>query len=319
MLNQTNYYYDLSTIDTGNNTIIDNDIKIRSILSNCEQFMRRRFNSIFKYNRKLVLFLVIALYLSFFQSLRKAYDLIIIPLQSRTTDVSFILYLWIIITNRNTYSIDDEQYVCSKRKDNVTSHLLTSEISLSFLSIAHKYSLSNTIIVSIKSLSINCTQGETFKEYTVLTLLAMYRRLYGINVVVFTNDTNTIQVSKEFGFIDHRIIHYNEYGLPYLKYLFLDAMTVSKTRLYTYINADIFVNINILQAAEAYYQYRKDGVLIERITNKQWLLCSRVFVTKSIIHASNVTQRMDIDELARKHSIQRLRVARAIVQNWKMN
>ena len=319
MLNQTNYYYDLSTIDTGNNTIIDNDIKIRSILSNCEQFMRRRFNSIFKYNRKLVLFLVIALYLSFFQSLRKAYDLIIIPLQSRTTDVSFILYLWIIITNRNTYSIDDEQYVCSKRKDNVTSHLLTSEISLSFLSIAHKYSLSNTIIVSIKSLSINCTQGETCKKYTVLTLLAMYRRLYGINVVVFTNDTNTIQVSKEFGFIDHRIIHYNEYGLPYLKYLFLDAMTVSKTRLYTYINADIFVNINILQAAEAYYQYRKDGVLIERITNKQWLLCSRVFVTKSIIHASNVTQRMDIDELARKHSIQRLRVARAIVQNWKMN
>lgn len=318
MLNQTNYYYDLSTIDTGNNTIIDNDIKIRSILSNCEQFMRRRFNSIFKYNRKLVLFLVIALYLSFFQSLRKAYDLIIIPLQSRTTDVSFILYLWIIITNRNTYSIDDEQYVCSKRKDNVTSHLLTSEISLSFLSIAHKYSLSNTIIVSIKSLSINCTQGETCKEYTVLTLLAMYRRLYGINVVVFTNDTNTIQVSKEFGFIDHRIIHYNEYGLPYLKYLFLDAMTVSKTRLYTYINADIFVNINILQAAEAYYQYRKDGVLIEKITNKQWLLCSRVFVTKSIIHASNVTQRMDIDELARKHSIQRLRVARAIVQNWKM-
>ena len=318
MLNQTNYYYDLSTIDTGNNTIIDNDIKIRSILSNCEQFMRRRFNSIFKYNRKLVLFLVIALYLSFFQSLRKAYDLIIIPLQSRTTDVSFILYLWIIITNRNTYSIDDEQYVCSKRKDNVTSHLLTSEISLSFLSIAHKYSLSNTIIVSIKSLSINCTQGETCKEYTVLTLLAMYRRLYGINVVVFTNDTNTIQVSKEFGFIDHRIIHYNEYGLPYLKYLFLDAMTVSKTRLYTYINADIFVNINILQAAEAYYQYRKDGVLIERITNKQWLLCSRVFVTKSIIHASNVTQRMDIDELARKHSVQRLRVARAIVQNWKM-
>ena len=285
MLNQTNYYYDLSTIDTGNNTIIDNDIKIRSILSNCEQFMRRRFNSIFKYNRKLVLFLVIALYLSFFQSWRKAYDLIIIPLQSRTTDVSFILYLWIIITNRNTYSIDDEQYVCSKRKDNVTSHLLTSEISLSFLSIAHKYSLSNTIIVSIKSLSINCTQGETCKEYTVLTLLAMYRRLYGINVVVFTNDTNTIQVSKEFGFIDHRIIHYNEYGLPYLKYLFLDAMTVSKTRLYTYINADIFVNINILQAAEAYYQYRKDGVLIERITNKQWLLCSRVFVTKSIIHA----------------------------------
>ena len=319
MLNQTNYYYDLSTIDTGNNTIIDNDIKIRSILSNCEQFMRRRFNSIFKYNRKLVLFLVIALYLSFFQSLRKAYDLIIIPLQSRTTDVSFILYLWIIITNRNTYSIDDEQYVCSKRKDNVTSHLLTSEISLSFLSIAHKYSLSNTIIVSIKSLSINCTQGETCKEYTVLTLLAMYRRLYGINVVVFTNDTNTIQVSKEFGFIDHRIIHYNEYGLPYLKYLFLDAMTVSKTRLYTYINADIFVNINILQAAEAYYQYRKDGVSIEKITNKQWLLCSRVFVTKSIIHASNVTQRMDIDELARKHSIQRLRVARAIVQNWKMN
>ena len=317
MLNQTNYYYDLSTIDTGNNTIIDNDIKIRSILSNCEQFMRRRFNSIFKYNRKLVLFLVIALYLSFFQSLRKAYDLIIIPLQSRTTDVSFILYLWIIITNRNTYSIDDEQYVCSKRKDNVTSHLLTSEISLSFLSIAHKYSLSNTIIVSIKSLSINCTQGETCKEYTVLTLLAMYRRLYGINVVVFTNDTNTIQVSKEFGFIDHRIIHYNEYGLPYLKYLFLDAMTVSKTRLYTYINADIFVNINILQAAEAYYQYRKDGVLIERITNKQWLLCSRVFVTKSIIHASNVTQRMDIDELARKHSVQRLRVARAIVQNGR--
>ncbi|KAK8809459.1 hypothetical protein WA171_001037, partial [Blastocystis sp. BT1] len=133
----------------------------------------------------------------------------------RTTDVSFIL---------NTYSIDDEQYVCSKRKDNVTSHLLTT----------HKYSLSNTIIVSIKSLSINCTQGETCKEYTVLTLLAMYRRLYGINVVVFTNDTNTIQVSKEFGFIDHRIIHYNEYGLPYLKYLFLDAMTVSKTRLYTY-------------------------------------------------------------------------------------
>ena len=123
--------------------------------------MRRRFNSIFKYNRKLVLFLVIALYLSFFQSLRKAYDLIIIPLQSRTTDVSFILYLWIIITNRNTYSIDDGQYVCSKRKDNVTSHLLTSEISLSFLSIAHKYSLSNTIIVSIKSLSINCPQGET--------------------------------------------------------------------------------------------------------------------------------------------------------------
>ena len=230
--------------------------------------MRRRFNSIFKYNRKLVLFLVIALYLSFFQSLRKAYDLIIIPLQSRTTDVSFILYLWIIITNRNTYSIDDEQYVCSKRKDNVTSHLLTSEISLSFLSIAHKYSLSNTIIVSIKSLSINCIQGETCKKYTVLTLLAMYRRLYGINVVVFTNDTNTIQVSKEFGFIDHRIIHYNEYGLPYLKYLFLDAMTVSKTRLYTYINADIFVNIKILQAAEAYYQYRKDGVLIERITNK---------------------------------------------------
>ena len=171
--------------------------------------------------------------------MKKAYDLIIIPLRSRTTDVSFILYLWIIITNRNTYSIDDEQYVCSKRKDNVTSHLLTSEISLSFLSIAHKYSLSNTIIVSIKSLSINCTQGETCKEYTVLTLLAMYRRLYGINVVVFTNDTNTIQVSKEFGFIDHRIIHYNEYGLPYLKYLFLDAMTVSKTRLYTYINADI--------------------------------------------------------------------------------
>ena len=90
----------------------------------------------------------------------------------------------------------------------------------------------------------------------------MYRRIYGINVVVFTNDTLTMIVAKEFGFIEKRIIHHNEYGLPFLKYLFLDAMKVSHTRLYTYINADIFVNNKILQAAEAYYHYRKDGVVI---------------------------------------------------------
>lgn len=134
--------------------------------------------------------------------------------------------------------------------------------------IAPKYSLSNTVIVSVKSLSLCCLHGNTCKEYTILTLLAMYRRLYGINVVVFTNDTFTMRVAKEFGFIEERIIHHNEYGLPFLKYLFLDAMKVSHTRLYTYINADIFVHNKILQAAEAYYQYRKDGVLIERITNK---------------------------------------------------
>ena len=42
-------------------------------------------------------------------------------------------------------------------------------------------------------------------------------------------------------------------------------MKVSQTRLYTYINADIFVNNKILQAAEAYYHYRKHGVLIVEI------------------------------------------------------
>ena len=128
--------------------------------------------------------------------------------------------------------------------------------------IAPKYSLSNTVIVSVKSLSLCCLHGNTCKEYTILTLLAMYRRLYGINVVVFTNDTFTMRVAKEFGFIEERIIHHNEYGLPFLKYLFLDAMKVSHTRLYTYINADIFVHNKILQAAEAYYRYRKHGVLI---------------------------------------------------------
>ena len=116
--------------------------------------------------------------------------------------------------------------------------------------------------MSVKGLSVACFQNETCKEYTILTLLDMYRRLYGINVVVFTNDTNTMRVSRGFGFTDQRIIHYNEYGLPFLKYLFLDAMKVSKTKLYTYINADIFVNIKILQAAEAYYHYRNDNVFI---------------------------------------------------------
>lgn len=94
-----------------------------------------------------------------------------------------------------------------------------------------------------------------------MTLLATYRKLYGIRVIVFTNDTTTRRIGHEFGFISLPIIHHNQYGMPILKYLFLDAMKTSKTRLYTYINADILVNIKILQAAEAYYHYRKDHVI----------------------------------------------------------
>ena len=214
-------------------------------------------------NSSIVLLFLTVLFLSHLQS-KKDYDSITTPLSSRTTYVSFVLYQIDTITTRNTYSIDDEQYLCSKRKANGTSHVLTGDIKCSFLSVARKYSLSNTIILSVKQLSINCLHGQTCKEYTILTLLAMYRRLYGINVVVFTNDSFTMKVVREFGFIHHRIIHYNEYGLPFLKYLFIDAMKVSQTRIYTYINADIFVNIKILQAAEAYYHYRQDGVLIEK-------------------------------------------------------
>ena len=197
------------------------------------------------------------------QSLLNLNDDVIITLSSRTVKASFILYYSRLFIIRNTYPVDEEQFICSKRKANATSYVLTGDIKCSSLSVAHKYSLSNTIIISIRQLSINCLHGQTCKEYTILTLLAMYRRLYGINVVVFTDDSFTMKVVREFGFIDHRIIHHNEYGLPFLKYLFIDAMKVSQTRIYTYINADIFVNIKILQAAEAYYHYRQDGVLIE--------------------------------------------------------
>ena len=42
-------------------------------------------------------------------------------------------------------------------------------------------------------------------------------------------------------------------------------------------------------------------------------MCSRVYVTRHIIDADNVTERMDIDELARMHEICHLRHIRAIV------
>ena len=216
------------------------------------------------FNTILFVFLVVVQSLSHWLSMNKDYNMNSATVSSRITNVSFVLYQIEMITNRNTYSIDDEQYLCSKRKANGTSHVLTGDITYSFLSVAQKYSLSNTIILSVKRLSISCLHGQTCKEYTILTLLAMYRRLYGINVVVFTDDSFTMKVVREFGFIDHRIIHHNEYGLPFLKYLFIDAMKVSQTRIYTYINADIFVNIKILQAAEAYYHYRQNGVLIEK-------------------------------------------------------
>ena len=46
---------------------------------------------------------------------------------------------------------------------------------------------------------------------------------------------------------------------------------------------------------------------------KQWLVCSRVYVTNHIIDADNVTERIDIDELAGMNTILKLRSATGIV------
>lgn len=87
--------------------------------------------------------------------------------------------------------------------------------------------------MSVYKISDSCLRNETCKEYTCLTLLATYRKLYGIRVIVFTNDPTTRRIGHEFGFISLPIMHHNQYGMPILKYLFLDAMKTSKTRLYT--------------------------------------------------------------------------------------
>ena len=59
------------------------------------------------------------------QSLLNLNDDVIITLSSRTVKASFILYYSRLFIIRNTYPVDEEQFICSKRIANPTSHVLT--------------------------------------------------------------------------------------------------------------------------------------------------------------------------------------------------
>lgn len=121
---------------------------------------------------------------------------------------------------------------------------------------------SNTVFITIGQLQSHCFAGQTCKEVTCLHALAWYKQNHGVETLVFTNDSKTISFVLRLGLMVAPIRRTNRYGIPIFKYLLLDAQRLSKTKLYTYANADILINANLLAAAEAYQQFNPSNRVV---------------------------------------------------------
>ena len=80
------------------------------------------------------------------------------------------------------------------------------------------------------------------KFNNTIQLLSLYKRSKGIDSVIFTDSPPIASFVNEMGLISMPVSHKNEFGLPVLKHLLLDAKCMYDVQYYIYINSDILIN-----------------------------------------------------------------------------
>lgn len=88
------------------------------------------------------------------------------------------------------------------------------------------------------------------KFSNTIQLLSLYKRSKGVDSVIFTDSPRIASFVNEMGLLSMPISHKNEFGLPVLKHLLLDAKRAYDAKYYIYINSDILINPYIFHFTE---------------------------------------------------------------------
>ena len=80
--------------------------------------------------------------------------------------------------------------------------------------------------------------------------LYFYRMAFNISVVVYTNTPTVSRYARRLGFHQREIIHVNQYGLPILKWILLDAQMNYNAQQLMYINSDILINPDLFKVSQ---------------------------------------------------------------------
>lgn len=80
--------------------------------------------------------------------------------------------------------------------------------------------------------------------------LYLYKALFNITTVVFTNSSAVKQYCKKYEVHTLPVVETNKYGLPKIKHLLLKARESYPASQYLYINSDILINPFIFRIAE---------------------------------------------------------------------
>ena len=106
------------------------------------------------------------------------------------------------------------------------------------------------------------------KFNNTIQLLALYKRSKGIDSVIFTDSPQIAAFVNEMGLLSMPISHKNEFGLPVLKHLLLDAKRAYDAEYYIYINSDILINPYIFHFTEfAKHRTRTKAVAVAESLN----------------------------------------------------
>ena len=94
-------------------------------------------------------------------------------------------------------------------------------------------------------------------------LLGLYKRVYKIKVVVFSNSPCIVNHAKRFGFSVLPIEKRNSYGIPILKWMLIRARGSFPSRQVIFINSDILINPFVFEVSHRLHkQLRKSNVMI---------------------------------------------------------
>lgn len=80
--------------------------------------------------------------------------------------------------------------------------------------------------------------------------LFFYQMAFNISVVVYTNTPTVSRYARRLGFYQREIIHVNQYGLPILKWILLDAQMNYNAQQLMYINSDILINPDLFKISQ---------------------------------------------------------------------
>ena len=82
-----------------------------------------------------------------------------------------------------------------------------------------------------------------------MELLKLYKKIYHIKSVVFSDSAIVTNYVKQMGFSVMPIMKRNKYGIPVLKWILIAARDLYPSKQIMYINSDILINPFIFELA----------------------------------------------------------------------